>query len=129
MLRAPAENLPFEDDTFDTAVSTLVLCGVSDQSRALHELHRVLRPGGKLLFIEHVRSDEPGLARKQDRMNAINHFLVGCDCNRETLDSIEAAGFEVTELERTTLAEAPAFVSPLIVGVATASLHGGVRDE
>ncbi len=65
-------------------------------------------------------------------MNGINHFLVGCDCNRETLDSIEAAGFEVTELERTTLAEAPAYVSPLIVGAATAgagSLHGGVRGE
>ena len=120
VLRAPAEDLPFEDGSFDTAVSTLVLCGVDDQPRALRELHRVLRPGGKLLFIEHVRSDEPGLARKQDRMNGINHFLVGCDCNRTTLDSIQAAGFEVTELERTTLAEAPAFVRPLIVGAATA---------
>jgi ubiquinone/menaquinone biosynthesis C-methylase UbiE len=119
VVRAPAEDLPFEDDIFDTAVSTLVLCGVSDQSRALRELHRVLRPGGRLLFIEHVRSDEPGLARRQDRMNGLNHFFVGCDCNRATLDSIEAAGFEVTELQHTTLAEAPAFVSPLIVGAAT----------
>ena len=120
VLRAPAEDLPFEDGSFDTAVSTLVLCGVSDQPRALRELHRVLRPGGKLLFIEHVRSDEPGLARKQDRMNGLNHFLVGCDCNRTTLDSIQAAGFEVSQLERTTLAKAPAFVRPLIVGAATA---------
>jgi ubiquinone/menaquinone biosynthesis C-methylase UbiE len=120
VLCAPAEDLPFADGSFDTAVSTLVLCGVSDQPRALHELHRVLRPGGKLLFIEHVRSDEPGLARKQDRMNGLNHFLVGCDCNRTTLDSIQAAGFEVSQLERTTLAEAPAFVRPLIVGTATA---------
>jgi len=120
VLRAPAEDLPFEDGTFDTAVSTLVLCGVDDQPRALRELHRVLRPGGKLLFIEHVRSDEPGLARKQDRINGLNHFLVGCDCNRTTLDSIQAAGFEVSQLERTTLAEAPAFVRPLIVGAATA---------
>ena len=55
VLRAPAEDLPFDDDSFDVAVSTLVLCGVSDQSRALRELRRVLRPGGQLLFIEHVR--------------------------------------------------------------------------
>ena len=54
---APAEDLPFEDDTFDVAVSTLVLCGVGDQPRALRELRRVLRPGGRLLFLEHVRSD------------------------------------------------------------------------
>ncbi len=129
VLRAPAEDLPFEDGSFDTAVSTLVLCGVSDQPRALGELRRVLRPGGKLLFIEHVRSDEPGLARKQDRMNGLNHFLVGCDCNRTTLDSIQAAGFEVSQLERTTLAKAPAFVRPLIVGAATAPLHGSVRGK
>src|SRR6266436_7915528 len=69
VLRAPAEDLPFEDDTFDVAVSTLVLCGVSDQPRALRQLRRVLRPGGQLLFIEHIRSDDPQLARHQDRMN------------------------------------------------------------
>ena len=55
-LRAPAEDLPFEDGTFDTVVSTMVLCGVSDQPRALRQLRRVLRPGGQLLFIEHVRT-------------------------------------------------------------------------
>ena len=60
VLRAPAEDLPFDEHTFDTAVSTLVLCGVDDQPRALRELRRVLRPGGQLLFIEHVRSGDPG---------------------------------------------------------------------
>jgi ubiquinone/menaquinone biosynthesis C-methylase UbiE len=69
VLRAPAEDLPFEDDSFDTVVSTLVLCGVDDQPRALREARRVLRPGGRLLFLEHVRSDDPGLARFQHRMN------------------------------------------------------------
>src|SRR5215471_16874327 len=58
VLRAPAEDLPFDDDTFDTVVSTLVLCGVDDQPRAVRELHRVLRPAGRLLFLEHVRSDD-----------------------------------------------------------------------
>ena len=88
----PAEDLPFEDATFDVAVSTLVLCGVDDQPRALRELRRVLRPGGQLLFIEHVRSGDTRLARSQDRMNGINRFVVGCDCNRPTLDSIREAG-------------------------------------
>ena len=118
VLRAPAEDLPFEDDSFDTAVSTLVLCGVEDQARALRELRRVLRPGGRLLFIEHVRSDDPGIARFQDRINGVSRLVVGCDCNRATLDSITAAGFDVTELEQTEMSKAPKFVRPLIVGAA-----------
>jgi ubiquinone/menaquinone biosynthesis C-methylase UbiE len=120
VLRAPAEDLPFEDDTFDTVVSTLVLCGVDDQSRALREVRRVLRPGGRLLFLEHVRSDDLQLARFQDRMNWLNRFVVLCDCNRPTLATIEAEGFTVDRLERTTLPKAPKFVRPAIVGTATA---------
>jgi len=119
VLRAPAEDLPFEDATFDVAVSTLVLCGVDDQPRALRELRRVLRPGGQLLFIEHVRSGDTRLARTQDRMNGINRFVVGCDCNRPTLDSIREAGLTVTRAEHTTLPKVPKFASPAIVGSAT----------
>ena len=81
----------------------------------------MLRPGGELRFLEHVRSDDPDLARKQDRMNAVNRFVVGCDCNRSTLDSIGKAGFEVTRVEHGELPEAPAFVRPLVVGIATAT--------
>jgi ubiquinone/menaquinone biosynthesis C-methylase UbiE len=120
VLRAPAEDLPFDDGTFDTAVSTLVLCGVEDQPRALRELRRVLRPGGQLLFLEHVRSDDPGLARFQDRMNWINRLVVCCDCNRPTLDSMRAAGFTVTQIERTAFPKAPKFVGPAVVGAASA---------
>jgi ubiquinone/menaquinone biosynthesis C-methylase UbiE len=119
VVQAAAEDLPFDDDTFDVAVSTLVLCGVDDQPRALRELRRVLRPGGRLIFIEHVRSDDPGLARWQDRMNGISRFVAGCECNRPTLDSIKAEGFEVTNVEHTTLKKAPPFVRPLIAGTAT----------
>jgi len=120
VLRAPAEDLPFDDHTFDVAVSTLVLCGVDDQPRALRELRRVLRPGGQLLFIEHVRSDDPGRARFQDRMNWLNRLVVCCDCNRPTLASIKEAGFTLTQVEHTALPKAPKFVSPTIIGSATA---------
>jgi ubiquinone/menaquinone biosynthesis C-methylase UbiE len=119
-LRAPAEDLPFEDNTFDTVVSTLVLCGVDDQPRAVREIRRVLRPGGRFLFFEHVRADDPTVARKQDKMNRINRAVVCCDCNRPTLDTIAAAGFEVTELERTQLPKAPSFARPAIIGAALA---------
>jgi ubiquinone/menaquinone biosynthesis C-methylase UbiE len=120
VLRAPAEDLPFDDDTFDVAVSTLVLCGVDDQPRALRELRRVLRPGGQLLFIEHVRSDDPRRAHLQDRMNWLNRLVVCCDCNRPTLGSIREAGFTITQVEHTALPKAPKFVSPAIVGTAMA---------
>ena len=119
VLRAPAEDLPFGDASFDTIVSTLVLCGVDDQPRVVRELRRVLRPGGRLIFLEHVRSDDPHVAKMQDRMNPVNRFAVCCDCNRPTLDTIRSAGFEVTELEQAELPKAPPFVRPLIIGTAT----------
>lgn len=119
VLRAPAENLPFEDGTFDVVVSTLVLCGVDDQPRALREVRRVLRPGGQFLFLEHLRADDPGLARLQDRLNWLNRLVVCCDCNRPTLASIQDAGFTITHLEHMTLPKAPKFVGPAILGSAT----------
>jgi len=119
VLRAPAEDLPFNDDSFDVAISSLVLCGVDDQPRALRELRRVLRPGGTLLFFEHIRSDDPAWARTQDRMNWLNRLVVCCDCNRPTVDSIRQAGFTVTQLEQTALPRAPKFVRPAVVGSAT----------
>ena len=119
ILRAPAEDLPFDNGSFDVAVLTLVLCGVDDQPRALRELRRVLRPGGQLLFIEHVRAADPALARLQDRMNWLNRLVVCCDCNRPTLDSIQEAGFTPEQVRHTTLPKAPKFVSPAIMGTAT----------
>jgi ubiquinone/menaquinone biosynthesis C-methylase UbiE len=119
ILRAPAEDLPFDDASFDTAVTTLVLCGVDDQPRAVRELRRVLRPGGTLLFLEHVRSGNGAEARLQDRLNGFNRLVAGCDCNRHTLATIEAAGFQVERVERGAIPKAPRFVRPLIIGAAT----------
>jgi SAM-dependent methyltransferase len=124
VLRAPAEDLPFDDQTFDMAVSTLVLCGVDDQPRALRELRRVLRPGGELLFIEHVRAGDPATARRQGRVNWLNRLVAGCDCNRPTLESIGSAGFTVTEVEHTELPKAPKFIRPAVAGRAQVGSAG-----
>jgi ubiquinone/menaquinone biosynthesis C-methylase UbiE len=125
LVRAAAEDLPFEDETFDFVVSTLVLCAVEDQPRALGEVRRVLKPDGRLLFIEHVRSEDDGLARWQDRLNRLNQFVVNCDCNRATLQGIDTAGFSITDVTHGELKKVPPIVRPLVVGTAVASSSEG----
>jgi ubiquinone/menaquinone biosynthesis C-methylase UbiE len=120
VIRAPAEQLPFDADSFDSVVATLVLCTVSDQAAALAEIRRVLKPEGSVLFLEHVRSDHPRVARLQDLIQPLwIHIGHGCHCNLDTLTSICNAGFEVTDLEHDDLPAAPGFVRPLIIGTAT----------
>jgi ubiquinone/menaquinone biosynthesis C-methylase UbiE len=114
---APAADLPFPDESFDTVVATLVLCTVPDLPAALAEIHRVLAPGGNLLLIEHVRSDDPGRARWQDRLERPwRVFGAGCRCNRDTEHAVEAAGFVFDELEHGKMRKAPPIVRPLIQG-------------
>jgi ubiquinone/menaquinone biosynthesis C-methylase UbiE len=118
---APAESLPLEDDSVDTVVATLVLCTVKDPQAALAEIDRVLRPGGRLLFLEHVRSQDPAVARWQDRLHGIwLRIGHGCHCNRPTPDLIEASPLEVERLERDQLAKAPPITRPLAIVSATA---------
>ena len=120
-VQTTGERLPFEDGSFDTVVATFVLCSVDDQDRVLAEVRRVLRPEGRFLFIEHVRSDEARRARWQDRLER-PWGVVACGChpNRATLGRIEAAGFELEALESDELAHAPPIVRPLITGRAVA---------
>jgi ubiquinone/menaquinone biosynthesis C-methylase UbiE len=119
IVAAPAERLPLPDAHVDTVVATLVLCTVSDQPRALAEIRRVLKPGGRLLFLEHVRSDDAKLAAWQDRLNGFNRFIAyGCNCNRATIDGIRTAGFTITSLKQEPFPTAPPFVRPMAVGTA-----------
>ncbi len=127
VLRAPAEDLPFEDGTFDVVVSTLVLCGVDDQPRAVREIRRVLRPGGRLLFLEHVRSDRPHggqeagpheLAEPAGRLLRLQPAYPRHHRGRRLPSH---------RLEHTELPKAPSFVRPAIVGIAVSPTGAGLK--
>ncbi|MEZ0284011.1 MAG: class I SAM-dependent methyltransferase [Thermoleophilia bacterium] len=124
LLDAPAEDLPVADATIDIVVSTLVLCSVDDPPRALAEARRVLRPGGRLLFLEHVRA-EGRAARWQDRLDpASRRLCAGCHPNRDTVAAIRRAGFAVTALRRLPDVPAAPWARPVVAGVAVAPAEG-----
>ncbi|MBU6336203.1 MAG: methyltransferase domain-containing protein [Acidobacteria bacterium] len=125
VVEAPAARLPFPDASFDTVTGTLVFCEVPDQAAALAEIARVLRPGGSFCFLEHVRSDEPGLARRQDRWAPAWRALSGgCNCNRATLGAIEASPLGVAEVQAERFPKAPSIVRPVILGRASLAAAG-----
>jgi ubiquinone/menaquinone biosynthesis C-methylase UbiE len=117
---ATSDHLPFPDATFDTAVVTFVLCSVPDQQDALREIARVLKPNGRLLFLEHVRSDDPGVAKWQDRMRPL-YNVVGCNPNRATLAAIEASPLELESVKHGEIPKAPKVERPMIAGSARAA--------
>ncbi|EYB66300.1 MULTISPECIES: class I SAM-dependent methyltransferase [Deinococcus] len=95
-----AQTLPFEDTRFDTVVSSLALCGIPDPSRLFAEVRRVLRPGGRLLALEHVRPPNPWLGRMADLIDPVFDPVVGCHPNRPTPELLRAASFAVEVRER-----------------------------
>jgi ubiquinone/menaquinone biosynthesis C-methylase UbiE len=116
ILDAGAERLPLADHSVDTVVATFVLCTVDDPQRALNEIHRVLRPNGELLFVEHVRAQSPRLAHWQDRLSEPwRRFACGCRCNRATLDLMRACSFEV-DVAQAAWRAMPPIVRPLAIG-------------
>ncbi|MDQ1594927.1 MAG: hypothetical protein QOH40_1483 [Arthrobacter pascens] len=96
-----AERIPVPDARADAVVCSLVLCSVADQGAALAEIFRVLRPGGTLAYYEHVRSDSRLLAAAEDVLTPVwQRMAGGCHPNRDTLEAVRAAGFQVTDNER-----------------------------
>ncbi len=103
--RAAAENLPFPDNSFDTVVSTLVLCSVNDLEKSISEIKRVLVPGGKLLFVEHVR-DKNLRAWFQDKFCPVwSWFAGGCRLNSRTMEALKDSDFIIIKAEHFNPAE------------------------
>ena len=117
IVAASVDDLPFPDASFDTVVVTYVLCSVPDQADALAEIARVLKPDGRFLFLEHVRSADPKVARRQDRIRPL-YNLVGCNPNRDTLAGIESSSLTVESVRHGEVPKAPKVGRPMIVGTA-----------
>jgi ubiquinone/menaquinone biosynthesis C-methylase UbiE len=113
----PAESLGFPDESFDVVVSTFVLCTAPDPAAVLVEVVRVLRPGGRLVLLEHVLSESPLAARRQRQVaKAWAAFAGGCRCDQDTVSLLAQAGFDVSGLRHETWHGMPSIVKPLVLG-------------
>jgi len=93
------QSLAFEDSSFDTAISTFVFCSVPDPLRGLREVRRVLRSGGRAVFLEHVKPGNPYLARVFELLNPLVVRIIGANINRHTVENVEMAGFHLEAVE------------------------------
>lgn len=119
LVRLSAETLPFEDGRFDCAVSTWTLCTIPDPVAALREVRRVLKPGGKYLFLEHGRSDDARVAKWQDFFNPVQR-VIGCGCNlNRPIDALVAqAGLRIEKLDRYAMPGVPRIAGEMYRGIA-----------
>ena len=108
LLDASAEAIPLDRGSIDTVVTTWTLCTIPNAQRALAEMRRVLKPVGALLFVEHGRAPEPGIARWQDRLDPLwSHLAGGCHLNRKMDDLIAGSGFRIEAMENARLPGPP----------------------
>jgi ubiquinone/menaquinone biosynthesis C-methylase UbiE len=121
VIEAGAERLPRPDGAADAVVATLVFCTIPDAEAAMREAARVLKPGGTLRFVEHVRSDNPKSARWQDRLDRPWGVIAGgCHPNRDTLAALrQTDGLEVGDVRNEEFPKGPPPVRPVVVGAAT----------
>ena len=119
VLDGNAASLDFADDSFDVVVACLVLCSIGEQDRALGEIARVLRPGGSLVFLEHVRSQSPGKAKFQvafDRSRVWPTMAGGCHCSCQTIEGMERAGFEIVSKRDVDIGPGWSHTNPHVTG-------------
>ena len=117
---ADAQELPFPNQSFDSVVSTWTLCSIPDVDKALREIRRVLRPGGKLFFLEHGLSPDPQVQRWQKRLNPIQRAIGdGCNLDRDMARLIREAGFRFEQLEQFYIPDQPKFVGYTYWGIAS----------
>ncbi len=115
-----AESLPYDDRSFDFAVSTWTLCTIPDPVKALREVRRVLKPNGVFLFLEHGRSEDERVAAWQDRLNPIQNIIgCGCNLNRRIDQLIIQAGLKITTLDRFHMQNVPRLAGAMYKGKAT----------
>ncbi|MEZ5565987.1 MAG: class I SAM-dependent methyltransferase [Gammaproteobacteria bacterium] len=114
-LAAGAEAIPLESASIDTVVSTWTLCSIPDVEDALKEMRRVLKPGGRLLFLEHGRAPDAKVVRLQNRLAPVFRLLAGCNLNRPIDSLLENAGFAFNDLERGYL-DGPRFIAYHYIG-------------
>jgi ubiquinone/menaquinone biosynthesis C-methylase UbiE len=121
VIEGDAQALDFPDASFDAAFVTLVFCSVPDADRGLAELRRVVRPGGRVVLFEHVRSERPLVRAVQEILNpAWWRFMDGCNLNRDTASRIRGAGFQVEETRTFALPGAAGMLFPMVEVVARA---------
>lgn len=130
LVQCTAQDLPFTDESFDTVVATFLLCSTPDPERVLREIHRVLRPGGRYVFFEHVHAGEGTLLGRLQELVAVPHRYIaaGCHPNRRTEQTLQRSPLVIEQLEHGRQPRAPATVRPTIRGIAVKRREPGASN-